>query len=134
MEETVDDSRSRESISEYADVAKTGIAALVPGKEGWLFGLVLIMAMILAVFGWIFVRSLEQQRLSAERLTTYLIEVEQNRSEALERQQLAHKDEIRRYQETVLHLVQSVARDSERAGMAALSAIEGKADALKDAQ
>lgn len=114
------------AASEIADVSKSLIGGITPADKGWILGFIVVVFIIVASYTFISIRQAEQAATSAERLTTYLIAVESNRSEALERQAQFFGDQARRSQEVIRELAQAVARDSERAGIAALTAIEAE--------
>ena len=108
-----------DNINAYADVAKSGIAALVPADKGWIFGFIIVVGIIVISDMFIAVKTLDATKIRSNDTRVYFELIEANRA-----------NEIRRSQETIKALADAVARDSERAGMAALTAIEKEGDIM----
>lgn len=100
----------------YVEQAVEGIKALSPADKSWIAGFVIIFAILVGSNAYVQIRTLEAERERGTNTLTYMDLIEQNRS-----------NEIRRSQETIKALADAVARDSERAGMAAMSAIDERA-------
>ena len=112
------------AASEIADVGKALISGVTPADKGWILGFVIVVFIIVASDVWISIKTLDSNRAANERLVTYFIEVEQNRAQALDHQAQLFGDQVRRSQEVIRALAETVSRDSERAGMAAVAAID----------
>ena len=108
-----------ENVNAYADVAKTGIGALVPADKGWIFGFIIVVGIIVLTDMYVNIKTLDANKIRSTDTRIYFELIEANRA-----------NEIRRSQETIKALADAVARDSERAGMAALTAIEKEGDIM----
>lgn len=106
------------------DVAVQGIAALTPAHSGWIFGFVLVVLIIVGSDMYVSVKTLNQTSIRAEATQKYFELVENNRTAQFETMASQFADQSRRYQEVIRALTESVARDSERAGRAAASAVD----------
>ena len=116
-----------ENVCSDGTVAKVCLGDMAVDELVALFGLPAfwcIVFIIVGADGLVAIRTLQSNKESTERLVSYLISVEENRAEALERQATLFGDQNRRNQEVIRALAEAVARDSERAGMAALAAID----------
>ena len=112
------------AISDAAEVSKTLISGITPADKGWILGFIIVVAIIVGSDMYV---SIVTARTNAQEnivLAEYFKVIEQNRAAALDRQSQTYADQVRRSQEVIRDLAQAVARDSERAGMAALSAID----------
>ena len=119
-----------DQAGDLAGNAVDGIRALSPADKSWVAAVTIIFLGITGVNAWVQIQGLKSGADDANRLVEYLINVESNRATALDKQSQLYADQMRRAQETIKDLTDAVARDSERAGMAALSAIDKEADSL----
>jgi hypothetical protein len=97
---------------DWSGVAKTGIASMTPGDKGWVLAVVIIIA-VLAASDY-FSLATQHKRFSESILRTmdYLGTVEANRQKINE----IRADEMRRMQEVMKEMVQTVVRQAERSG------------------
>ena len=109
---------------EVAEVGKTLIQGIAPAEKGWILGFIVVVAIIVLSDMWVNIRTLQANITSGERVQTYFEQVETNRSTQLDNAMEQWADQTRRYQEVIRALTESVARDSERAGQAAVAAID----------
>lgn len=113
-----------DAVGSAADVAKQGITALTPAHSGWIFGFVLVVLIIVGSDMYVSIQTLKQTASRAEATQKYFELVEANRAQQFSTASQQWADQSRRYQEVIRALTESVARDSERAGQAAVSAID----------
>lgn len=100
----------------YAEQAVEGLKALSPADKSWIAGFVIIFAILVGSNAYVQIRTLAADTNRSNDTRAYFELLEGNRA-----------NEIRRSQETIKALADAVARDSERAGMAAMSAIDERA-------
>ena len=113
-----------------ADSAVSGIQALSPADRSWVAGFVIVVLIIVGADAFVAIRASADSVKAAERLTGFIASVEANRAQELNEYQAQQREETRRYQEMVRHLVDAVARDSERAGQVAVQALDRQGQAL----
>jgi hypothetical protein len=104
-----------DAVSSVTEVGTTLIKGIAPADRGWILGFIVVVFFILAAdvlsTYWLTVSTSERN----VRLTEYLIEIESNRSQAMERQAQTYGDQLRRSQEVIEDLSQAIARQSEQA-------------------
>jgi len=115
-----------EMTGQAADVGKTLIQAISPADKGWVLGFIVVVAIIVGADSWVALKTIDQNVKIAEANRLYFEKVEANRATAFEKSHQTYSDQQRRSQEVIKALAASVARDSERAGDAALMAITEK--------
>ena len=100
-------------VQTAGDVAKTGIKALTPPDTGWILAVVLIIGMLQLTeyFGSI-------------RLSEFLHTHQEQNGAIVTKFMDLKADELRRCQETITALAGAVSRSADRAGRAAVDAID----------
>lgn len=104
--------QERLAEQDWSGVAKTGIASMAPADKGWVLAVVVIIGMLSASE---YFQSADQHKRFAEaisRTMDYLETVEADRQKMSE----IRADEMRRMQEVMKEMVQTVARQAERSG------------------
>lgn len=100
-------------VSEAGEAVEGGLRALAPADKSWIAGFIVVVAIIVISDAWVATKTLVHSASSDNATRSYFELLENNRA-----------NELRRAQETIKALADAVARDSERAGMAAVSAID----------
>ena len=120
-----------EITGQAADVGKTLIQGMAPAKEGWILAFIVIVALITGSDLWIGMKTLEANTMVSEQTRKYFEMVEENRASSARDAHATYADQVRRSQEVIRSLAESISRDSERAGDAALMAIRDKSQAQR---
>lgn len=122
------------AANEAGVTARTLISGVSQADRGWILGFICVVSIIVISDMFSGKWAAEASKVSNLALAEYIVSVESNRSQALERQASFFADQNRRSQEIIRDLVQAVSRDSERAGVAALSAIKRQSEAQTNQQ
>lgn len=107
-----------------ADVGKSLIKGITPADQGWVLGFIIVVAIIVLSDMWVSLKTLQANAERHEYTQNYFEMVEVHRADQFEQSLEQFTDASRRYQEVIRALTETVARDSERAGAAALSVID----------
>lgn len=129
MSEPEPNKSNREGItdnaaSEVADVSKSLIQGMAPAEKGWILGFIVVVAIIVLSDMWVNLKTLQSTEVRAQATQQYFELVEAHRATQFDKAMQQWADQTRRYQEVIRALTESVARDSERAGQAAVAAID----------
>ena len=95
-------------------------------------GFILVVAIIVGSDAWVALATLKASAARSSDVQEYFEMVEANRASQADQMSQVFADQVRRSQEVIRDLAQAVARDSERAGTAALSAINRKSEIIED--
>lgn len=103
---------------DWSGVAKHGLMAMAPAEKGWLLAVVVMFGTLMLVDYFETVRQLEASSKRTEEVNKYLGVIEANREKAED----TRAQEVRRLQEIVKELAQTVSRQANRAGRQMTSA------------
>lgn len=115
-----------EMTGQAADVGKTLIQGIAPAEKGWVLGFICVVAIIVGSDAWVSLKTIDTNAKTAILQKEYYEKIEENRASSSREALSIYSDQLRRSQEVIKSLAESVARDSERAGDAALFAIQSK--------
>lgn len=97
---------------DWVGVASKGIAGMTPADKGWILAFVIIFGMFQISNYLLSIAREESESERTARLVSYFNKIEDSRVD-LEKNR---SEEVRRLQETVKYLVQTIAREAERKG------------------
>ena len=103
-----------------AEVSKTLIEFVTPAREGWVLAFIVIVGIIVGSDMWISIKTLEANKEMVNTNRAYFDKVEANRASANRDAIQVYADQLRRSQEVIRSLSESIARESERTGDAAV--------------
>ena len=117
--------KANPNAESYADVAKSGIQALAPADKGWMLAVVIIIIALQV-----------NDYFSAQRLSVYLTATDERRNAMILKYMDIATEQQRRSQEVIKQLTDASIRDGERAGRAAVQAIDraGQRDIFEDSK
>lgn len=107
----------------YATQAVEGIKALSPADKSWIAGFVIIFTMLVGTNAWVQTHTIRSEVQRAADIRAYFEVIEINRAE-----------EIRRTQETVRLLADSLSRDTERSSQTAAALFDQQGRLLSSPQ
>lgn len=97
---------------DWAGVANKGIAGMTPADKGWILAFVVIFGMFQISNYMISVEREKSEEARSVRLVTYFTQLEDSRAVM----EVNRAQEIRRLQEIIKELTQTVVREAERKG------------------
>jgi len=107
-----------------AEVGKTLIESVTPAREGWVLAFIVIVGIIVGSDMWVSIKTLEANKEMVNTNRSYFDKVEANRASANRDSSQIYADQLRRSQEVIRSLSESIARESERTGDAAVAVLE----------